>query len=320
MALVEDPKYITQLEDMVRQMEVVASLTARSRLKYVFSLVITKCDLLTSGSEAAITIKQKLGPLTARMQAAHTVYQQFFCSTSIISIGNTSAVVARNASDPILWLVSELHEASLAHAPQNLGKVLKQTFSNRQKIFPSRRSKAILPRMVAILGAVSIGVGLWYGGSKMQPINGQARTRPPQEQSLPSEIKELKQALKKDPKDDEALLKMAEFHQQQQQYEPALDYLERLVALQPNNLNLYFQQAGLYASLERKDKEEAAYDAVLVQQHDNVAALTSKAILRSTQGDLDAARALFAKAEAEAPDGELKQTIQKVAADLLPTQ
>ncbi|MEO0377061.1 MAG: hypothetical protein AAF329_21095 [Cyanobacteria bacterium P01_A01_bin.17] len=69
--------------------------------------------------------------------------------------------------------------------------------------------------------------------------------------------------------------------------------------------------------MNRKDKEEAAYDEVLAQQNDNVTALTNKAILRSTQGDVETARTLFAKAEANAPDGKLKQTIQAVANDML---
>jgi tetratricopeptide (TPR) repeat protein len=316
-ALVLDPNYQTQLETIARQMEVMASLAAHSGLRYVFALILTKCDLLPAGSTKLIEIEQKLRSLMPRLDAVRAVYRLFYSSVSIITSGKTSVAVARNASAPISWMLSELHQAACTRTLSKLGKGCEAALLKTQ--FPrfSSRPAAFLPRVLAVLGVVAVGMGVWFGGSQLQTQTGQAQSNPPPAQELSREIAGYEQTLKKNPQNDQALMKLVELHQKQNQHESAVGYLERLIALQPDNLNLYFSQASLYATMNRKDKEEAAYDEVLAQQNDNVPALTNKAILRSTQGDLETARTLFAKAEATATDEKLKQTIQTVAKDML---
>ncbi len=325
-ALVQDANYLAQLEETIKQVEVISSLAAQSGLKYIFAIILTKCDLLDAGPAKLIKIEQKLRTLTARLEAAHTVYRRFYSSISIIPAGGTSLVKAEGASVPILWLVSELSKAYQSQAPQNLGSSFEQTlsntqpaaspsYSNLQRPESSGRSSSILPKVFAALGAVGAVAALMFGLSKLLPK--QAAATPCQTATTSEDAAKFEQALQKNPQDAEALKNLAELHQQKEQYEPAVCYLNLLIALQPDNTNLYFQKANLYAVTGQKDQEEATYDEILTKQGDNVMALTNKAILRSTQGDLETARTLFTKAEAAVPDGELKKTIQNVAKDWL---
>lgn len=315
-ALVRDPSYRVQIDELAQQTEAVASLAAQSGLKYFFALILTKCDLLPGGSTKLIDIEQRLRSLTARLDAARAIYRQFYSSVSIISSGKTSVAVSRNTSAPLSWMLSELYRASRTRRLLKLGKGYEKAFLNPRPSLPSGRSASFVPKVLAAVGIAAVGAGLWLGGSQLQFQAGQAQSPPVQEQAA-LEIAKHEKALKKNAQDDEALLKLVGLHQKQGEYDSAVGYLERLIALQPGNLNLYFSKADLYAAMNRKDEEEAAYDEVLAQQNDNVTALTNKAILRSTQGDLETARTLFAKAEASASDGKLKQTIQAVASDML---
>ncbi len=322
-ALVKSPEYLTQLEETVKQVEVISALAAQSGLQYIFALILTKCDLLDAGPAKLIKIEQKLRSLTNRLDAANTIYRRFYSSISIVPAGGASVVKAEGASVPVLWLVSELSKVYQTQAPKNLGSGFEQTLSNTQPeptytarptgpIVSDSKSIGIVPMALAGLAAIGILGGLLFGLSKLFPSDN------PVIAGGGSEIgAQYEKALQKNPKDTEALAKLVELHQEQEQYEPAIGYLEQLIALKPEDMNLYFQKAGLYAIMGRKDKEEASYDQILAKQGDNVMALTNKAILRSTQGDLDTARTLFAKAEAAVPEGELKKTIQDVAKDWL---
>ncbi|PZD72550.1 hypothetical protein C1752_03385 [Acaryochloris thomasi RCC1774] len=315
-ALVQDLNYPTQLDEMAQQAEAMASLAAQSGLKYLFALILTKCDLLPAGSANLIDIEQRLRPLTTRLDAARAVYRQFYSSVSIISSGKTSVAVARNTSAPISWMLSELYSASRTRTLLKLGNGCEKALLKTQLPPLLGQSANLMPKALAAFGIAAVGMGLWLGGSQLQFQAGQAQSSPLQEQAS-LEVRRYEKALKKNAQDGEALLRLVDLHREQEQYESAVGYLERLIALQPGNFNLYFSKADLYAAMNRKDKEEAAYDQVLAQQNDNVTALTNKAILRSTQGDVETARTLFAKAEANAPDGKLRQTIQAVANDML---
>ncbi|PZD72383.1 Beta-barrel assembly-enhancing protease [Acaryochloris thomasi RCC1774] len=322
-ALVQDPQYLAQLEDTVKQVETISSLAAQSGLQYIFALILTKCDLLDAGPAKLIKIEQKLRSLTTRLDEANTIYRRFYSSISIIPAGGTSVVKAEGASVPILWLVSELSKVYQAQTPKNLGSGFEKTLSNAQPEpsyannisspgLTSNRQTGILPKVLAGVAAVGVVGGLLFGLSKLLPNSSSVIA------GSSSEIgAQYEKALRENPEDTEALAKLVELHQEQEQYEPAIGYLEQLIALKPDDMNLYFQKAGLYAIMGRKDKEEASYDEILARQGNNVMALTNKAILRSTQGDLDTAKTLFAKAEASVPEGELKQTIQDVAKDWL---
>ncbi|MGF1604058.1 MAG: tetratricopeptide repeat protein [Thermosynechococcaceae cyanobacterium] len=330
-ALVKDETYLTQLEDTIKQVEVISALAAQSGLKYIFALILTKCDVLETGPSKLIKIEQKLRSLTTRLDAAHTVYRRFYSSIPIIPTGNISIVKAEGASVPILWLVSELGKAYKAKSPQNLGNSFEQTLSNAQPAAsPSyinlqrpELENRLLPTVLATIAGIGVVAGLVFGASQLFSKPAQTAATAPQEQEKQTQqqvsqqdaktIAEYEKALQKDPKDTVALQNLIDLHQKQGEYDTALGYIEQLMALKPKDMNLFFQKANLFAALGRRDQEEATYDAVLSKESDNVMALTNKAILRSTQGDLDTARTLFAKAEAAVPDGELKKTIQEVA-------
>ncbi|MEO0373889.1 MAG: tetratricopeptide repeat protein, partial [Cyanobacteria bacterium P01_A01_bin.17] len=273
-ALVQNPNYLVQLEEMAQQAEAMASLVAQSGLKYLFALILTKCDLLPGGSTKLIDIEQKLRSLTTRLDAAHAVYRQFYSSVSIISSGKTSVAVARNTSAPFSWMLSELYRASQARPLLKLGNGCENALLKIQPSPLLGRSANLVPKALAALGIAAVGMGLWFGGSQLQFQAGQAQSSPLQEQAS-LEIARYEKALKKNAQDGEALLELVDLYREQEQYESAVGYLERLIILQPGNLNLYFSKADLYAAMNRKDKEEAAYDEVLAQQNDNVTALTN---------------------------------------------
>lgn len=314
-ALVQDPNYITQLEETFQQVEVVSSLASQSGLQYFFALILTKCDLLPEGPSKLLKIELKLRSLMARLDAANTVYRRFYSSIPIRSAGAASTVAAQGAAAPLLWLVSELRKKHRIQAPQTLESVFARTLSN-QGIMRSPRSVFAQPRVFAALGAVGLVAAAWFGGTQLLSNTNPAQSQIAQGQKS-DEIVAYEQTLAQDPKNETALRKLVTLHQQQEQYDPALDYLEQLIELQPKELELYFQKAGLYALLGQRKKEEAAYDEILAMQADHVTALTNKAILRSTQEDYETAKALFAQAEAATDDPEVKQTIRAVSKDWL---
>jgi acetyl esterase/lipase len=83
---------------------------------------------------------------------------------------------------------------------------------------------------------------------------------------------------------------------------------------------MYHSTAGLHALAGQPEQEEAAYDVIIARRPNHVMALTNKAILRSTKGDLEAARKLFAQAEASAADREVKKTVRDIAENWLRTR
>ncbi len=320
LALVQDPNYQVQLDEVAEQLEVMASLATQSGLRYLFALILTKCDDLPAGSTTLIQIEQKFRKLTMRLDEAHAIYRQFYSSVSIISSGKRSVAVSKNTSAPLSWMLSELYKASRSRRkPAKLGRGSEEALVNVRLPKYSRRSTHLWPKVLASMGIVAVGMGVWFGTSQVQTKIGQALSLSPptQEQAFARELAKYERKLKKAPEDADVLSKLVGLHQEQGQHESSLEYLEQLIALQPENLNLYLSKAGLYAAMGLKEQEEAAYDEVLVLQEDNVAALTNKAILRSTQGDLETARYLFSRAEAVATDGELKKTVQDAAQNML---
>ena len=74
--------------------------------------------------------------------------------------------------------------------------------------------------------------------------------------------------------------------------------------------------AQIYKLISQKQKAETAYDKILLQEKDNLAALVNKAVLRSEQGDNEMARTLFVQAEKAAPSS-LKATFRAIAQSAL---
>jgi acetyl esterase/lipase len=178
----------------------------------------------------------------------------------------------------------------------------------------SHRSQSNLFKALIALGGVGAIVGLWFG---LGLLNSKQATVA---QSEAETVLAYEQRLELKPNDQGALRQLVQLHWQQEQYKTAIDYLERLIKLQPDNVSLHFQKAGLHALAGQPEQEEAAYDVIIARRPNHVMALTNKAILRSTKGDLEAARKLFAQAEASAADREVKKTVRDIAENWLRTR
>ena len=74
--------------------------------------------------------------------------------------------------------------------------------------------------------------------------------------------------------------------------------------------------AQIYKLISQKQKAETAYDQILLKEKDNLAALVSKAVIHSEQGDDKTAKVLFVQAEQAAP-GSLKVKIPNIADNTL---
>ena len=146
---------------------------------------------------------------------------------------------------------------------------------------------------------------------------GSLRLASEQPQTPERQIQQYEDVLQQNPSDPDALVNLVRKHTELGQYAQAIPYLEQLSQLQPKQMELRFELAGLYALTDQLDKEEAVYDQILTQDSENLTALTSKAKLRFRSGDPQTAKTLFAKAEKTAPTDELKVTVRKIAQDTL---
>ncbi len=159
-ALVQDPQYLTRLEDTIKQIEVISTLATQRQVSYFFALILTKCDQLKAGPKKLVEIEEKWKSLTARLVTANAVYRRFNSAVSLIPTGKTAVVKAEGASAPILWLVSELGKVYKTQAPVNLrGEVGATTESTGS----SMRPKSILPTVLAMVGAVCVVALIWLG-------------------------------------------------------------------------------------------------------------------------------------------------------------
>lgn len=115
-ALIDNDDYVQDLKDIFNQVLVIASLTHWNQLKYAFALVVTKCDLLTGGTdlvnaEIQRQIIERLQPLTVHLETFKVNYEIY---TSAIPLAQADGVVrlqAAGSAAPLLWLVEELNRA-----------------------------------------------------------------------------------------------------------------------------------------------------------------------------------------------------------------
>ncbi|MEO0374645.1 MAG: tetratricopeptide repeat protein, partial [Cyanobacteria bacterium P01_A01_bin.17] len=176
------------------------------------------------------------------------------------------------------------------------------------------RLRLIGRRALIAVGCLGAIVGLGFG---LRSFDASEQIPLPKDEAEIARVYEKR--LEQNPQDQEALRQLVQLYWQQDQHKTAISYLEQLITLQPNNMSLYFQKAGLHALAGQREQEEAAYDVIIARRKNHVMALTNKAILRSMKGDIKTASKLFDQAEAAA-DREIKKTIRGIATDWLRTQ
>ncbi len=106
-ALVHNYAYLNALEDVIKQVMVIASLVCLNDSSYPFAVILTKCDRLKPDLLSQ-KIEQALQPLTTRLDALKANYQIFYSLVSIVRIEGASKLRAIGAAAPLLWMGWEL--------------------------------------------------------------------------------------------------------------------------------------------------------------------------------------------------------------------
>lgn len=315
--LFNNAAYSQTLQGIVKQVETIASLARQSGLTYIFAIVLTKCDLLAENPQKLLKIEENIRPLMARLDANQIQYRRFYSTIPIVTNGKMSVLQAKGASAPLLWLAKELSKIHRKGKPQSLASGFNRLLDNTAQPLPTSRFRgadgkpknqqlwgmAALVSLLAIAVALLIGLGVGLFESSTEQV-----------QSSPNEkIQQYQEILDQSPNDPEALLQLSRLYSELTQFDKALPLMEKLVDQQPEKADFLFELAGLYALNGNKQKEERVYDKILKLDPKSILALTSKATLRIEQGDKEAAKALFSRAEAAAPTDALKQEIRKMA-------
>lgn len=155
-ALVHNQTYASMLEDLFNQVVAIASLSSQHGLNYAFALVLTKCDLLQPGAVTQLKIEENLQPLITRLDAVKANYQRFYSAIPIVSMAGATALKARGAAAPLLWLLSQLNRHHRFQPAADLGSGLSQNLSVGQVMSPALRRYVVICALfsVGILGAI----------------------------------------------------------------------------------------------------------------------------------------------------------------------
>lgn len=332
-ALLQDADYLPDLEDIIAQVVAIATLVSLNDIPYAFALILTKCDLLDLPTASA-QLRERLTPLTDRLQDLGVPFQIFDSVIPIDMVADTPTLQPQGAVAPLLWLVSTLHRDHRPAWQQVLSPLLPQPPNLSQSLAPGQvgRGAALSKRLrswearfhslpvaarygslvgVATLGAIALLSPLWFNVSLRAPQASQSFTST-DPQALQQQIRLQEQALQRQPGNVKTLKQLIALHLQLEQFPQAIPFAEQLVQQQPQAVESRLQLAQLYEITGRGNQAEAAYDQVLTQQKNHLQALLGKATLRSALGDQTTARTLFAQAEQAAPR-ELKSQIRAVA-------
>jgi tetratricopeptide (TPR) repeat protein len=328
-ALLHEESYLASTEVIVNQVEAIASLVNQHNLKYPFVVICTKCDLVDLSPVGLIKLEEKLIPLLQRLDLVKAHYQRFYSAIPILNQANGGLLKVKNATAPLMWIMTELQKLHGAGNHLDLGTSLNQMLSDKPghpKAKPARSNTWPLswplslaklkqyfstPRTIlfSALGIVILGsiLALLLTFNRQQSAN---ETLTPQQR-----LEKYDPLLSQDPLNREAITQVVDAHTEMGQYDEAIAKMEKSLQTGPRDMNVLFELAGLYALTNQEAKEEGIYDRILEQQDNNIFALTSKARLRQKKGDLKAADALFKRAEESAPTDSLKDTIKNISKD-----
>ncbi|WP_407899186.1 hypothetical protein [Scytonema sp. NUACC26] len=149
-ALISEPDYVNTLEEMFHQIVAIASLIAQHRLKYAFALILTKCDLLEPGTVTQLKIEQSLQPLISRLDTVQANYQKFYSAIPIISMEGLSALRARGAAEPLLWLLAQLNKHHHFLTQQNLASGVAQNLFVNQLLLAQIQRYIVSSSLISI--------------------------------------------------------------------------------------------------------------------------------------------------------------------------
>lgn len=329
--LVHNNAYLQKLaKDVFSQVKTLAYLISMNRVKYRFALILTKCDLLKLDSVMCQRLEEKLQPLTSYFDNAKVIYKTFYSEIPIVTSQDVSTLKAKGSAAALLWLVSELSKVhnfrSLNFNVRNLFATdLKSSFATQQDLsdyllHSLNNSVDQVPKVEKKLGLYSFENTRKY----ILPILvvglvgviGFSLTRSKWFHQHDPNVAQYEQILQKNPSDRNALKRLAAIHLEHKQFKQAIPLMEKLVQLEPKNLDLRLQLTKLYLLTDELTKAEIAYNQILGQQKNNFNALVGKAVLRATLGDTKTSKVLFVQAERVAP-AQHKAYVRQVAQETL---
>lgn len=313
--LLHSPQYLQQLQAMTKRAEAIASLADRHQLHYSVALVLTKCDRLGTDPAVLLKLEEQLQPLIKSLKAIEANFRCFYSAVPAAAFRNPAVLEAQGGATPLLWLVSEARSSGQKQVVQPLAKGLERAWSNSTPSPTSKPASASLRRRLGSQRLLLAGAGLLLGGAGLFWGLRSINLAPEQPLSSEPSLRRHQVALRRDPEDTQALRLLATEYVKLSRYGQAIPLLERLAKLQPDNLNVQVELAGLYLVTEQPQKEEAIYDQILQRDQDNILALTGKAEVYLKKGDVEEAKALFSEAERRAPTAELKSKVREIASD-----
>ena len=313
--LVRDPNYLQSLEEIVKQVVAIASLVKQHGLKYPFAVIFTQCDRLDSGSLGLPHIELQIEEnLQPLISRLDAAKAKYQKFYSAIPI------VSRKGA-------SSLKATGVANPLFWLVSELKKTpnFQSQSNLGSGLKQglsarKLLLPtpgRYISFLALASASLlAVIAFLFFVPPLFTKSRE---QIQASDEPIEKYEKVLQVDPKNLDALLNLANLYLERGQLDKTIPLFEKIVQQHPDNLEWHLTLAKLYGLTGQKQKAETTYDEVLAQQKNNFTALLSKAVLRGEQGDIKTARALFQQAEKAAPTSDLKAQVRTVAQSILPS-
>ncbi|MBC7882090.1 MAG: tetratricopeptide repeat protein [Anaerolineae bacterium] len=164
---------------------------------------------------------------------------------------------------------------------------------------------------------------IFTGGEQATPPPTPVANEAIDPKALKVQIDGYQTVLKREPNNLNALGSLAELYLRSGQYAQAVPLVEKVSALQPDNLQITQQLVALYVQTKQFEKipatyarSEASYDQLLAKDKNNLNGLVGKARLRQIQGDLKTARTLLDQAVKVAP-ADLKPQVKKLSEQML---
>ena len=127
-------------------------------------------------------------------------------------------------------------------------------------------------------------------------------------------IEQYRGVLRAQPENTDALINLANLLIQKAEYSGAIELMQRLVKVQPQEIEWQMNLARLYAVTQQPKEAQKIYDSILNRDGKNVAALYEKAILLAST-DKAAANQLATKAMQNA-SAEAKPKVSQLLSSL----
>lgn len=221
-AILHDASYQKTVETMMNQVEAIASLANKNNLKYPFSLICTKCDLVDLSPVGLIQIEEKLLPILSRLEAVKANFRRFYSPIHTLDSPQNGILDFKNAKTPLLWLITELQKLHSSDVQLNLGNSLNQAISsslndsikipsdNNPPAYPSQpflnwknlRSKKTILAILLACGVLSAILALFLNLDIFRPKTAEATAK--------QNIQKYETVLQIDPSNREAITQIVD--------------------------------------------------------------------------------------------------------------